>query len=164
MSYCLGELHYTSAPGVLHNTVILCKKLVLFPPSTPDRSIPLLSPLTVFPVATDPSWRFELLAHQPTLGLLLHVIFLSTPQQIERSLGSGADPGTGSLQAARPSSDFPIASAVCPTSANRSQETHSRSVLYTSLLAAFKDILIKKNCFLDQISLLQLLFTGFCYI
>lgn len=177
LNYWLPRIHtawvnfrdYTSARSVLCNAVILCKKLVLLPPSTPARSIPLLSPLTVFPVAADSSQSFEVLAHQPMLGLLPRVIFLLAPstlppctQQIEGSLGASTDPGKGSLQAARPSSDFPIASAVCSVSANRSQETYSQRVLYTSLLAASKDILINKNCFLDQISLLQLLFTGFC--
>lgn len=70
----------------------------------------------------------------------------------------GADPGKGSLWAARPNSLFTVSSAVCVASADRPQ---SQSVLCTSLLAAFKNILIK-NWFLHQFSFVQILFTVFC--
>lgn len=83
------------------------------------------------------------------------------PRKAEGSLGGGADPGKGSPRAARPNSVFPVSSAVCSASANRPQDTYSPSMLYTSLLAAFKDILIK-NCCLDQFSLFPVLFTAFC--
>jgi len=85
--------------------------LVLFPPRTPARSIALLSALTDFPVAADPSGGFELLAGQPILSLPQHVIFVPllfcTQTSWEGSLGGGADPGKGSLRAARPNPVFP---------------------------------------------------------
>lgn len=93
---------YTSTQGVSCNALVPCEKLVLLPPSTPARSIALLSTLTDIPVAADPSRDFELSAGQPMLGLPPRVIFLFPPRH-----GHPAPSKVeGSRWAARPNSVF----------------------------------------------------------